>query len=1424
VAKLGAFLFILSLAIPVSAQPAAPSDIAVAGRRLNRLFVFWKDNSSDETEFRIERSDSGGAFAQIGTAAANTSSYDDTTITLPGDYRYRVKAFRSGDSSTSVPSAIAAAPNPLTGTNFRVFFNTADCPTLSSGAVNCVPATTDGMGQNEVANRMRGILEGARSDYTSLSFNAPYNPESGNPLPINLKWCDGGGCANGGGVGLAPQFLGTYNPATNTGAAVSFAVAVHELFHMVQFSYGGIQTDPDGNWVIEAQARAIQDLVTLDANGITGQNVDDDPTGPANFYAEAMGYLGNPNHPITHISYNAALFWAYLCQRFGTDATEPGLGFDFMRHFWDAAAADPNTDGIQAINNTLSALGRPERFVDAFKDFVIANYVKNLTGPGVLAKYKYVDESQTPGSYGPVALEVSTALAPMEQVGPVLSNVTQWGAVYHEIRPTVAVPYIQVDYKVDSPSPAFFVLLAKKGGDLVHEERQVGLTFARTLANDAYDAVTVIVAGLDQNVNFRYTINGTQPVIHILDPKQGRDAQVGDRLSPEKFLAKVEVLSPAALPITGIPASAFSFKVGTRSVPPSSIVTSAYIQGQYWFVIQAPTQTANAYYNLSAKWTTLSATETNAIQYVATADADNVLVIDRSGSMGPPLAPASKINGAKSAANLYVDSWRNGDKIGVVSFECTALPINLTLRDWDTTSRDDAHAAINLITQGGGTAIGEGLAKGLDELTTSGNTDHAWALILLSDGQNTCGATIQNFLDTWHTRSDAGQKVPKVFTVAIGADANRPDLQRLASETGGTYLFASEPTSKGPFGVDFPLDLAGIFRTVGSRVARQGELLSVRGVNSEREVDDHTFTVDAGASELVVAVRWEFGTLQSVLQDPLGGTGYLPFVEIPGRHQVYRVGSPIPGTWHILLKQSDGCQEFCDSYYLVEASLKSVLEMDLYFGLPLEERIIATPMPILVSLTDIGPVVGGNVHASVTSRTGVETMLTLRDDGAHGDGGSDDGIYGTTFYGTSEGGTYLVVATADGTSPFFGPFMRQVSGAFDMLGDRDMLGDLDIDKDGLPDSYEIRVGLDPNRDDAQEDPDKDGLVNSDECLYGTNPFDPDTDDGGENDGSEVRHGRDPHNPGDDRTRPPRICAYPLVNKVFICFTIPIIGPDIPSPPSFDIYRCLGPNGTWDFLDNVPAMEPFSFFDQQARNGQLYKYRLVSRGSDLQDPEESGPSEEVPATPKDDPYPPHGGILINGGAPTTSMLDATLTLIASDDLDPDYALESKIPVDASATQSGLSEMLISNLSDGSDGMWEPFGAMKPWLLQPNVLGIAPVFVRYRDAAGNESITYNSSIMIVAGPEPTATPTDTPIEGTPTPTNTLQGGATETPTPTCQVPDKDFDLDNSGKVDAGDMIKLLSVIPSHTPPPDFNCDGVLDWNDLYEMARRWHIETP
>ena len=91
----------------LSFVPADPTDLtAVAGTTTAKeIRLFWHDNSNNETGFKIERKTDSGTYSQIGTVAANTTAYTDSTVVAKTAYTYRVKASGSTDSGYSNEAA-----------------------------------------------------------------------------------------------------------------------------------------------------------------------------------------------------------------------------------------------------------------------------------------------------------------------------------------------------------------------------------------------------------------------------------------------------------------------------------------------------------------------------------------------------------------------------------------------------------------------------------------------------------------------------------------------------------------------------------------------------------------------------------------------------------------------------------------------------------------------------------------------------------------------------------------------------------------------------------------------------------------------------------------------------------------------------------------------------------------------------------------------------------------------------------------------------------------------------------------------------------------------------------------------------------------------------------------------------------------------
>jgi hypothetical protein len=113
--------------------------LPIASAVAAQLTLNWDDNSSDETGFKIERSDNGAAFVEIATVGADVTSYVDTTIVGGVRYSYQVRASNAiGDSpysnvATNAPTFVTQ-PVGQAATAFQTVTLTA--------TANGVPAPT----------------------------------------------------------------------------------------------------------------------------------------------------------------------------------------------------------------------------------------------------------------------------------------------------------------------------------------------------------------------------------------------------------------------------------------------------------------------------------------------------------------------------------------------------------------------------------------------------------------------------------------------------------------------------------------------------------------------------------------------------------------------------------------------------------------------------------------------------------------------------------------------------------------------------------------------------------------------------------------------------------------------------------------------------------------------------------------------------------------------------------------------------------------------------------------------------------------------------------------------------------------------------------------------------------------------------------
>jgi Ca-activated chloride channel family protein len=200
-----------------------------------------------------------------------------------------------------------------------------------------------------------------------------------------------------------------------------------------------------------------------------------------------------------------------------------------------------------------------------------------------------------------------------------------------------------------------------------------------------------------------------------------------------------------------------------------------------------------------------------------------VLVTDVSGSMSATDVEPDRLAAAQAAAKTFVEKVPDTFRIGVVTFNQYA-----ELRLPPTAERSQIEPAIDSLVADGGTAMGDGLQRGLDAVESQLRTQRATgdrrspaAIVLLSDGKNTAGQTSP--LDA--ARRARELRVP-IYAVALGT----PEGTITLTDPGGfeqTIPVPPDPStlkqlarlSQGRF-FDAPSaeQLESVYETLGTRI------------------------------------------------------------------------------------------------------------------------------------------------------------------------------------------------------------------------------------------------------------------------------------------------------------------------------------------------------------------------------------------------------------------------------------------------------------------------------------------------------------------------------------------------------------------------------------------------------------------------------
>ncbi len=165
------------------APPAAPGNLDATPAGSSAITVSWSDRSSDESGFKLERSQDGVNFSQIASLQANNSSYRDDNLSPDTLYSYRARAWSSVGNSDYSNVASAATEVPPA---YVEQLATADAGTTGTRS----GTYQDTWYQDGVSERITERLSGKRRDknrYGYLQHTWTFNVASGKSTVLTAK-------------------------------------------------------------------------------------------------------------------------------------------------------------------------------------------------------------------------------------------------------------------------------------------------------------------------------------------------------------------------------------------------------------------------------------------------------------------------------------------------------------------------------------------------------------------------------------------------------------------------------------------------------------------------------------------------------------------------------------------------------------------------------------------------------------------------------------------------------------------------------------------------------------------------------------------------------------------------------------------------------------------------------------------------------------------------------------------------------------------------------------------------------------------------------------------------------------------------------------------------------------------------------------
>jgi uncharacterized protein YegL len=304
------------------------------------------------------------------------------------------------------------------------------------------------------------------------------------------------------------------------------------------------------------------------------------------------------------------------------------------------------------------------------------------------------------------------------------------------------------------------------------------------------------------------------------------------------------------------------------------------------------------------------------------------LVMDVSGSMADRFRGERKIDAATRAASDFTKLVSPYDRVALVKFSSQASIVKEL-----THNKSDIISALNSLTPGGSTALGDGLWLALDILEKRSEARPA-AVILLTDGKHNAGT---------HTPGESAERARRmevrVFTLGFGEknDIDEDTLKSIASVTGGLYYYAPSPD-----------DLRRIYAMLSGAVSGHMTVDTLTGILKQGDEREIPVSVAANEGYFSIRVSYSGSTIELAARTPSGVD-----LDLTSSNVIYycekgvtqlSIYNPEPGQWKVTIKAVEAAPQGVEySVILLKPSFTAELTRSLVYvpaGLVNETKII----------------------------------------------------------------------------------------------------------------------------------------------------------------------------------------------------------------------------------------------------------------------------------------------------------------------------------------------------------------------------------------------------------------------------------------------------------------------------------------------------